>query len=42
MEIELRNEDEEVFIPEGIKVIREVTRDHEYSNYQMALKMPEE
>lgn len=42
MEVELRSEDEEVIIPEGIKVIREVTGDRSYSNHEMAGHMPEE
>ena len=40
--IELRREDEEVVLPEGIRVIREVTGDRTYSNYEMAKQMPEE
>ena len=42
MELELKSEDEEVVMPEGIEVIREVTQDTSYSNYEMARKMPEE
>lgn len=42
LEIELRSEDEEVVLPEGIRVIREVTGDRTYSNYEMAKQMPEE
>ena len=42
MEIELKSEDEEVVMPEGIKVIREVTQDTSYSNYEMAKSMPAE
>lgn len=42
LEIELRSEDEEVVMPEGIKVIKEVTDDRAYSNYEMARQMPEE
>lgn len=42
LEIELRSEDEEVVMPEGIVVIREVTDDRAYSNYEMAKHMPEE
>lgn len=42
MEIELRSEDEEFEMPEGIKVIREVTQDKAYSNFEMAKQMPAE
>ncbi|MBQ6455600.1 MAG: AAA family ATPase [Mogibacterium sp.] len=42
MEIELRSPEEEVIIPDGIKVIREVTQEEEFSNYQMAREMPPE
>jgi CYTH domain-containing protein len=42
MEIELKSEDEEVILPEGIKVIKEVTGDPSYSNFEMAKNMPEE
>ena len=42
LEIELRSEDEEVILPECIKVIREVTQEPAYKNYAMARTMPEE
>ena len=42
LEIELRSEDEEVVLPEGIRVIKEVTGDPAYTNYEMAKNMPEE
>lgn len=42
LELELRSEDEEVVMPEGIDVIREVTGDIDYSNYIMAKLMPAE
>lgn len=42
LEIELKSEDEEVVMPEGIKVIKEVTSDSAYSNYEMAKRMPSE
>ena len=42
LEIELKDENEEVTMPEGIKVIREVTGDPAYTNHEMARKMPEE
>lgn len=42
MELELKSEDEEVVFPEGIRVIREVTQDRAYTNYEMAAHMPEE
>lgn len=40
MEIELREEDQEVQLPDFIKVIKEVTDDKAYKNYQMAKEMP--
>ena len=40
LEIELKSEDEEIVMPEGIKVIKEVTNDRAYTNYEMAKKMP--
>ena len=42
LEIELKNEDEAIFFPEYIEVIREVTEDKAYSNYAMAHVMPVE
>ena len=42
LEIELRNEEEEVHFPEGIKVIREVTEESCYKNYSLAHHMLEE
>jgi CYTH domain-containing protein len=36
MEIELASEDEEIVIPEGIRVIREVTDDPSYKNAALA------
>ena len=42
LELELNSEDEEVVMPEGIKVIREVTGDPAYTNYGMAKQMPKE
>lgn len=42
LEIELGSEDENVVLPEGIKVIKEVTGDTAYSNYEMAKAMPQE
>lgn len=42
LEIELRNEEEKVILPEWVKVIREVTGDKSYTNYEMAKTMPEE
>ncbi|MDO4939637.1 MAG: hypothetical protein Q4E54_06725 [Lachnospiraceae bacterium] len=35
-EVELESEDEEVRLPGEIKIIREVTEEPEYTNYQMA------
>ena len=40
MEIELSSEDQEVKIPKYIKIIKEVTEDDNYKNYQMAKEMP--
>ena len=40
MEIELSNEDEEIKAPSFIKIIKEVTDDSSYLNYEMAKKMP--
>ena len=42
MEIELNQEDEEIKAPEFIKIIKEVTDDNNYKNYQMAKDMPME
>ena len=42
MEIELRHEEEEVRWPARIRMIKEVTADHAYSNHRMAHEMPEE
>ena len=42
MEIELSDEKENVNIPDFIKVIKEVTEDDNYKNYEMAKKMPKE
>ena len=42
LELELSSEAEEVVLPEDIKVIREVTGDTAYSNYELARQMPEE
>lgn len=36
MEIELHSEDQEIIVPDGIDVIREVTGDSMYSNYNLA------
>ena len=42
MEIELRDEAQEVVFPKGIRVIREVTGDARYGNFAMAREMPVE
>ncbi len=42
MEIELREEDEEVVLPADIRVIREVTGEEAYGNFAMAYAMPPE
>ncbi len=42
MEIELSSENEIIKTPEFIKIIKEVTDDNDYRNYQMAKEMPKE
>ena len=42
MEIELSSEDEEIKVPEFIKIIKEVTDDEKYKNHEMAKSMPKE
>lgn len=42
LELEMNDENEETVLPEGIKVIKEVTADPAYSNYEMSKHMPEE
>ena len=42
MEVELSNEDEVASIPPFIDVIKEVTEDEKYKNYNMAKSMPDE
>ena len=42
LEIELSSENQEVIIPDYLKVIKEVTDDEEYKNYQMAKDMPKQ
>ena len=42
MEIELSDELEKVEIPNFINVIKEVTLDDKYKNYNMANSMPKE
>ena len=42
MEIELSDEKEEIQIPSFIKVIKEVTEDEKYKNYNMAKDMPKQ
>ncbi len=42
MEIELSSENEMIKTPEFIKIIKEVTDDNDYMNYQMAKEMPKE
>ena len=42
MEIELSSEDDEVNIPDFIKILKEVTNDESYKNYNMAKKMPKQ
>ena len=40
MEIELNSEEQEIEIPKFIKIIKEVTDEKEYKNYNMAKEMP--
>lgn len=40
MEIELQSEDQQVFLPDFVRVIREVSNDVRYSNASMAEKVP--
>ena len=42
LEIELSSEAQAVIIPDYLKVIKEVTDDEEYKNYQMAKDMPKQ
>lgn len=42
LEVELEREDEEIKLPEYIKVIKEVTGDRAYSNHSMAHNFPSE
>lgn len=42
MEIELSSENEIVKLPEFIDVVKEVTDDEIYMNYQMAKEMPKQ
>lgn len=42
MEIELNDENEIIKTPEFIKIIKEVTDDENYKNYQMAKEMPKQ
>ena len=42
MEIELSSEDEKINTPKFIKIIKEVTDDNSYKNYQMAKEIPQE
>ena len=42
MEIELSSEDEEIKTPEFIKIIKDVTDDESYKNYEMAKEMPKQ
>ena len=36
MEIELRSEDQKIYFPNDLKIIKDVTNDKEYSNYHLA------
>lgn len=41
-EVEMESEDEEVCLPDFIKVIREVTSEKAYKNYSIAKKIPDD
>ena len=40
LEVELSREDEEIALPDGIRVIREVTDDSRYKNVSLACRVP--
>ena len=42
MEIEISNENEKIQIPSFIKVLKEVTEDEKYKNYNLAKEMPKQ
>ena len=42
MEIELNNENQEINLPNFINIVKEVTNDEQYKNYNMAKYMPKE
>ena len=42
MEIELNSEEQEIIVPDFIKIFQEVTDDERYRNYQMSKEMPKE
>ena len=42
MEIELNDENQKVYIPKLINIVKEVTNDDSYKNYEMAKSMPKE
>lgn len=42
LEVELRSEDQPVFLPPWVQVIREVTSDHRYKNVSLAREVPQE
>ena len=42
LEIELASEDEEFFVPDFLKIIRDVTEDKNYTNRALARKIPKE
>ena len=42
MEIELKDEDDEIKVPDFIKIHSEVTEDVRYKNYEMARSMPKQ
>ena len=42
MEIELNDEKEAINVPKMIKIIKEVTEDESYKNYNMSKNMPKE
>ena len=42
LEVELRDENETIYFPDFINIIKEVTDDDSYKNYNMAKSMPKE
>ena len=42
MELELENEDQEIFFPPEIEIIKEISSDRRYTNAAIALRIPED